>query len=155
MRKTFTAFYPSKKRDYNGNNYCQTEVLNVADDSSFKNNTIDNIPKDTLYVNSKKSNIYNKFNKTFSNFYKKCPNGVKNKLELKPDKDFHIDVTKRTFNNLLDYNKICATINNNNPQKVLRFMEPRSQYNNSMKVAFNFKPKPKSDKIKIKKIKIS
>lgn len=80
----------------------------------------------------------------------------KNKLEIKSDKDFHINVTKRAFNNILDYNRICSTINNNNKsQKGLRFIEPRSQYNNSMKVAFNFKPKPKTDKIIIKKIKIS
>jgi hypothetical protein len=154
MRKTFTAF-PRKERNYNVNNYCLTEVVKTADDSSFKNNTIDNIDKGTLYTNSKKSNNYNKYNKTFANFYKKYPNVAKNKLEIKSDKDFHIDVTKRTFNNLLDYNKISSTIKNNRPQNVLRFIEPRSQYNNAMKVAFNFKPKPKSDKIKIKKLIIS
>ena len=156
LRKTFTAFYPRKKKDYNENNYCKTEVFKTTDDSSFKNNTIDNISKVTLYENSKKSNINNKFNKTFTNLYKKCPNVVKNKLEIKSDKDFHINVTKRAFNNILDYNRICSTINDNNKsQKGLRFIEPRSQYNNSMKVAFNFKPKPKTDKIIIKKIKIS
>ena len=155
MRKTFTAFFPRKKRHYNENNYCQTEVLKTVDDSSFKNGTVDNIGNVTLYTNNKKGNNYNKFNKTYTNFYKKSPNVIKNKLELKPDKDFHIDVTKRTFNNLLDYNKICSTIKNNKPQKYLRFTEPKSQYNNTMKIAFNFKPKPKSDKIKIQKIKIS
>ena len=41
------------------------------------------------------------------------------------------------------------------PGNDLRFIDPRSNYNNRMKAAFNFKPKPKSDKIKLKKLIIS
>lgn len=155
MRKTFTAFYPKQKKDYNENIYCQTEVLKSNEDTSFKNNTIENIDNASLYANNLKGNNFKRFNKTFNNFYKKNQNNLKNKLEIRPDNDYLIDVTKRTFNNLLDYNKICSTISNTKPKNDLKFIDPRNKYNHTMKVAFNFKPKPKSDKIKIKKIKIS
>ena len=155
MGKTFTAFFPRKKKVFNENNYCQTEILKTTDDSSFKNDTIDNKDKSNLLTNNKKCNNYNKFNKTFTNFYKKTPNIARNRLLIKPDNDFHIDVTKRTFNNLLGYNKICSTLNNIKPKNDLRFIDPRNKNERQMTVAFNFKPKPKSNKIKIRKIKIS
>ena len=160
MRKTFTAFYPRKKKVYNKNNYYQTEVFKTMNDSSLKNDTIENInanksPLNTENKKDKNDKNYIRFNKTFTNFYKKNKNNSenqKNHLELKPDNDFLFNVNKRTFKNLLDYNKIYSIIK---PEKDLRFNEPKSKYNNRMKAAFNFKPKPKSDKIKIKKLIIS
>ena len=165
MRKTFTAFYPRKKKLYNGNNYCQTEIYKTMNDSSFKNDTIEsinvNVSKIPLNVKNKKeknNKNFIRFNNTISNFYKKNQNiseNSKDHLELKPDNDLHFNANKRTFKNLFNYNKICPTINYVKLQNDRRFNEPRSNYNSRMKAAFNFKPKPKSDKIKIKKLIIS
>jgi len=158
MRKTFTAFYPRKKKLYNGNNYCQTEIFKTINDSSFKNDTIENINandnKSPLNMINKKDKNNIRFNKTFTNFYKKNENS-KNHLELRPDDDFHFNANNRTFKNLFDYNKICSTINSIKPENNIKFIEPKNNYNGRMKAAFNFKPKPKSDKIKIKKLIIS
>ena len=165
MRKTFTAFYPRKKKVYNRNNYCQTEILKTMNDSSFKNDTIEkiniNVNKSPFNMNNKKDKNdknYTRFNKTFTNFYKKNKNileNSKNHLELRPENDIHFNANKRTFNNLFKYNKINSTINSIMPGNDLRFIDPRSNYNSRMKAAFNFKPKPKSDKIKLKKLIIS
>lgn len=161
MRKTFTGFYPRKKKEFNdinSNNYCMTEVFKDANDyQSIKNNTLENENKSNLCLNIKNKNGRNNpitFNRTCSNFYKKSLNPSKH-LELKHENDFHFDASKRTFKNLFDYNNKWATINNIRHENELKFIAPKNKSNKEMKVEFKFKPKPKSDKIKIKKIKVS
>ena len=161
MRKTFTGFYPRKKKgfnDINSNNYCYTEVFKDTNDyPSIKNNTLENENKANICLNIKNKNSRNKiitFNRTCNNFYKKNLNPNKH-LELKPENDFHFGESIKTFKNLFDYNNKWSTINTIRHENDLRFIAPKNINNKAMKVEFKFKPKPKSDKIKIKKIKIS
>ena len=156
MGKTFTGFYPRKKKEFNdinSNNYCCTEVFKETNDyPSIKNNTIENENKANLCENIKNISSRNKgitFNRTCNNFYKKKLSPSKH-LELKPDNDFNFDPSKKTFKNLFDYNNKWTTISNIRPENDLRFIDPKRKYNKAMKVKFKFKPKPKSDKIKIK-----
>ena len=147
MRKTHSDF-----------NIKNSKELNKSLNETSKNVEEPNFTKTTKIWNCRDRNFKSlepkkyKFSKTCNNFYKN-KNNYKT-LNIKTyDDDFHFNVTNRTFKKLFDYNKICSTINYIRPENDLRFIDPRSKYNRTMKVTFNFKPKPKSDKIKIQKIK--
>ena len=59
-------------------------------------------------------------------------------------------VNDKTFNKYFDYNKVNLGIN----KPEFKFTEPKTTNNHKMKVAFNFKKKPKGEKFKIKNIKL-
>ena len=151
MGRTFTAVN-FKTNDKEVNN--SQEEFKTCDESDNKTKTIINWQnKEKKMDNIKMNNSNtNKFSKTCENFRKN--KSEKKGLRIKTDDDeFYFNVTKRKFKKFFDYNKICSTINYIRPKNDLRYIDPRSKYNRTMKVTFNFKPKPKSDKIKIKKIK--
>ena len=154
MRKTFTGFY---SRNYNGIKNLKEDykTIDVVDCNSkpsplchIKDKNKDNIK---ISYRNKKDSL--KFNKTLENFNKKKLN--LNGLKIDTGDDFQFNITNRNFKKLIDYKKICSTVNYIRPDNDLRFIDPRSKYNRTMKVTFNFKPKPKSERIKIKKIKAS
>ena len=135
-------------------NNTKNETFKSINDPDFNKTTNNWVNKNnSLEVDNYNKKTYPKFNKTCDNFNRKKYNSKD--LEIKTEEDFHFNVTNRTFKKLFDYNKICSTINYIKPENDLRFIDPRSKYNRTMKVTFNFKPKPKSDKIKIQKVKVS
>jgi len=153
MRKTFTGFNLKNSKELNNSN--NEEELKTSRDVDFNAKTATNwynkIKKiKNMKVNNRNNRKLNKFSKTYDNFNIKNYNSKE--LKIKTDDDFHFNITNRKFNKFFDYNKICSTINYIKPENDLRYIDPRSKYNRLMKVAFNFKPKPKSDKIKIKTI---
>ena len=159
MRKTFTGFHIKGSQEFS---HYQNDISKSKEEQDFSKTTTNWKTKDINYKNCKtieetKNNKKNiKFSKTCNNFYKKKFNSKDLKIKTDDiDKDFHFNVTNRTFKKFFDYNKICSTINYIRPENDLRFIDPRSKYNRKMKIAFNFKPKPKIDKIEIKKIKVS
>ena len=155
MRKTYSGFNIKDSKELNN---VKNEAFKSIDEPELsktaynwnnpnKNNSVDVENK----INNKK---FLHFNKTCDNFNRKKFNPKELKIKTDDD-DFHFNVTNRTFKKFFDYNKICSTINYIKPENDLRFIDPRSKYNRTMKVTFNFKPKPKSDKMKIQKIKVS
>jgi hypothetical protein len=84
-------------------------------------------------------NFHNKFGKKRHNLCIKTD--AENSFKLSHMND-------KTFNKYLDYNKFYQGINDHKNE--LKFTEP----NHKMKVSFNFKQKPKNEKIKIKNIQI-
>ena len=154
MRKTYTGFNLKENK----------ELINSKDENS-KDNEEHDFAKTTNYWNnqvkkfksldSKYKNRAIKFSKTCNNFYNKNPNDKELKIKIDDiDNNFNFNVTNRTFKKFFDYNKICSTINYIKPENDLRYIDPRSKYNRTMKVTFNF-PKTKGNKIKIQKIKVS
>ena len=155
MRKIITTFNFKNNKEFNNSN---KEEYKTIDDDNINSKTTNNWFKknkinDNLQVNNHNKKKILKFNKTCGNFHKRKLDS--RDLMLKADDDFHFNITNRKFKKFFDYNKICSTINYIRPENDLRFIDPRSKYNRLMKVTFNFKPKPKSDIIKIKKIKTS
>ena len=153
MRKTFTGFNLKNSKELNNSN--NEEELKTSRDVDYNAKTTTNWYNKVktiknMKVNNRNNRKLNKFSKTCDNFYTKKHNSKE--LKIKTDDDFHFNITNRKFNKFFDYNKICSTINYIRPENDLRYIDPRSKYNRLMKVAFNFKPKPKSDKIKIKTI---
>ena len=63
-------------------------------------------------------------------------------------------VNDKTFNKYFDYNKTITGFNSKMPRNEFKFVDPKERFNRRMKCTFNFKPKPKIDKIKIKKLHI-
>ena len=134
MRKTFTGFNIKNSKEF-GNNI--NEASKTEEEPNFAKTTKNWNYKDRNYKSLDNKNY--KFSKTCDNFHKKKKNSKT--LKIKTNDDFHFNVTNRTFKKLFDYNKICSTINYIKPENDLRFIDPRSKYNRTMKVAFNFKPK--------------
>jgi hypothetical protein len=149
MGKTSIGFKYKNNKEFN--NFKTEEYKNMeGEDFSKTSKNWYNFKNENSLTSRK--NKFHKFNKTCDNFHKKKIN-TKN-LKINTD-DFDFNVTNKTFRKLFNYDKICSTLNYIKPKNDLRFIDPRSKYNRKMKVLFNFKPKPKSDKIKIQKIKIS
>ena len=139
------------KWEFNKN---KNETFKSIDDPVFYKTTNNfNNKNNSIDIDSYNKKNYPNFNKTCDNFHRNKFNSKE--LKIKTDDDFHFNVTNRTFKKFFDYNKICSTINYIKPENDLRFIDPRSKYNRTMKVTFNFKPKPKSNKMKIQKIKVS
>ena len=138
---------------FNSNKF-KTEVFKTMDEEeSIKlSNNYQNNDKNENYL-TPRNNKDIRFSKTCENFHKK--KFKSRNLNIKTDEDFDFKITNKTFKKLFDYNKICSTLNYVKPKNDLRFIDPRSKYNRKMKVLFNFKPKPRSEKIKIQKIKVS
>jgi hypothetical protein len=151
MRKTYTGFNLKDSKEFN-NGHDENYKVNEEHDFAKTTNNWNNQDKKFKSLDSKFKNRNIKFNKTCNNFYNKNSNSKE--LKIKIDDDFHFNVTNRTFKKFFDYNKICSTINYIKPENDLRYIDPRSKYNRTMKVTFNF-PKSKGNKIKIQKIKVS
>jgi hypothetical protein len=115
--------------------------------------------------NKKRSNKLMKISKTCAEFFK-------NRLGKKDNKDFvglNSDSDMLSFDNsnkknTLDYKnksnkKLFLSPSPSNyikEENDLRFIDPRSKYNRTMKINFNYKPRPKDIRIlKIKKIKVN
>ena len=153
MRKTYTGFNLKDNKELNN---CQDEN-SKANEHDFAKTTNNWNNQDTKFksLDSKYKHRNIKFNKTCNNFYNKNSNAKDLKIKIDDTNDsFHFNVTNRTFKKFFDYNKICSTIGYIKPENDLRYIDPRSKYNRTMKVTFNF-PKPKANKIKIQKIKVS
>ena len=154
MQKTYSGLNIKDSKEFNNIKNEAFKSIDEPELSKTTNNWNNANKNNSLDV---ENNINNKkflhFNKTCDNFHRKKFNPKE--LKIKTDDDFHFNITNRTFKNFFDYNKICSTINYIKPENDLRFIDPRSKYNRTMKVTFNFKPKPKSDKMKIQKIKVS
>ena len=157
MRKTFSGFYIKDNKEFSKspNEATKSKGDEFAKTTVNWNNRDNNYKSSIEETKNNSSNKKVKFNKTCDAFYRKKINSKDLKIKTEEDDDFHFNVTNKPFKKFLDYNKICSTINYIKPENDLRFIDPRSKYNRKMKIAFNFKPKPKSDKIKIQKIKIS
>ena len=153
MRKTFTGFKIKDSKEFNNNKNEAFKSIDNPDFSKTTNNFNIKNNNNSLDIDNYNKKNYLKFNKTCDNFHRNKFNSKD--LKIKTDDDFHFNVTNRTFKKFFDYNKICSTINYIKPENDLRFIDPRSKYNRTMKVTFNFKPKPKSNKMKIQKIKVS
>lgn len=151
MRKTFSGFNPKNSKEFNNVKNEAFKSLEEHDLLKTANN-FNNSNKNNNSIEAENNNKCFKFNKTCDGFHRKQLNTKD--LKIKIDDDFHFNITKRPFEKFLDYNKICSTINYIKPENDLRFIDPRSKYNRTMKVTFNFKPKPKSHKMKIQKIKV-
>lgn len=151
MRKTFSGFNPKNSKEFNNIKNEAFKSLEEHDLLKTANN-FNNSNKNNNSIEAENNNKCFKFNKTCDGFHRKQLNTKD--LKIKIDDDFHFNITKRPFEKFLDYNKICSTINYIKPENDLRFIDPRSKYNRTMKVTFNFKPKPKSHKMKIQKIKV-
>lgn len=151
MRKTFSGFNPKNSKEFNNVKNEAFKSLEEHDLLKTANN-FNNSNKNNNSIETENNNKCFKFNKTCDGFHRKQLNTKD--LKIKIDDDFHFNITKRPFEKFLDYNKICSTINYIKPENDLRFIDPRSKYNRTMKVTFNFKPKPKSHKMKIQKIKV-
>ena len=157
MRRTFTSFNVKNSLDNTNSN--REEEKGTIDDNKLKTdyNWYDSKKNENNFVkiNNREMKI---FNKTCENFNTRRKYNSKKSLKIKTDDDCHFNITKNNlkyFFNTDKINKICSTINYIKPENDLRYIDPRSKYNRVMKVTFNFKPKPKSDIIKIKKIKTS
>ena len=153
MRKTFTGFNIKDSKEFNKNKNETFKSIEHPEFSKTTNNFNIKNNNNCLNIDNYNNKKYLKFNKTCDNFHRNKFNSKD--LKIKTDDDFHFNVTNRTFKKFFDYNKICSTINYIKPENDLRFIDPRSKYNRTMKVTFNFKPKPKSNKMKIQKIKVS
>jgi len=154
MRKTYSGFNLKDSKEFNN---CQDEnhKTNEEHDYAKTSNDWNKQEKKFKSLDSKYKNRNIKFNKTCNNFYNKNGNAKDLKIKIDDTNDnFHFNVTNRTFKKFFDYNKICSTINYIKPENDLRYIDPRSKYNRTMKVTFNF-PKPNANKIKIQKIKVS
>ena len=147
----FASFNTKNSKEFNNPKNETFKSINDPDFSKTTNNWINK--NNSLDIDNDKKRNYPKFSKTCDNFNRKKFNSQD--LKINTEEDFHFNVTNRNFKKLFDYNKICSTINYIKPENDLRFIDPRSKYNRTMKVTFNFKPKPKSDKMKIKKVKLS
>ena len=135
-------------------NNTKNETFKSINDPDFYKTTNNWVNKNnSLEIENYNKKTYPKFSKTCDNFNRKKYNSKD--LKIKTEDDFHFNVTNRTFKKFFDYNKICSTINYIKPENDLRFIDPRSKYNRTMKVTFNFKPKPRSNKMKIQKVKVS
>jgi len=154
MRKTYSGFNLKDSKEINN---CQDENCKTNREYDFAKtaNNWNKQEKKFKSLDSKYKNRNIKFNKTCNNFYNKNGNAKDLKIKIDDTNDnFHFNVTNRTFKKFFDYNKICSTINYIKPENDLRYIDPRSKYNRTMKVTFNF-PKPNANKIKIQKIKVS
>ena len=150
IRRTYTNFNSKDIKEFINDQDENSKVNETPDFSKTTNNW--NNDKKYKNLDTKYKNRNCKFNKTCKNFYDKNSNNKD--LKIKIDNDFQFNITNRPFQKFFDYKKICSTINYIKPENDLRYFDPRSKYNRTMKVAFNF-PKPKNNKIKIQKLKVS
>ena len=114
-----------------------------------KNNTIEGYESKNRY----------KYDKNFKNGYKTICNFYNNKSRKKRNLTINIDeennmkfnhANNKTFNKYFDFNKTVTNFNSRMARNGFKFMDPEESLNRKMKVTFNFKTKPKIDKIKIK-----
>jgi len=116
-----------------------------------KDNMITEYNNKNRYINEKE---FNKGFNTICNFHNKFRK-KKNNLFIKTNDDnngkFNL-IDDRSFNKYFDYNRTYTGFNNHKTQ--FKFTDPKMTNSHRMKVAFNFRQKPKGNKIKIKNIKL-
>ena len=147
IKKSYSDFAKVRKKFMTINN----ENQKGTNDENKKNNDV------IKEYKSKNCGDYEKefkqgFN-TVCNFHNKFANKRKN-LAIKTNEDENIKfnhVDDKTFNKYFDYNKTCYGIKN--PKREFKFTDPKTTNDHKMKVAFNFKQKPKK-KFNINNIKI-
>ena len=147
IKKSYSDFAKVRKKFMTINN----ENQKGTNDENKKNNDV------IKEYKSKNCGDYEKefkqgFN-TVCNFHNKFANKRKN-LAIKTNDDENIKfnhVDDKTFNKYFDYNKTYYGIKN--PKREFKFTDPKTTTDHKMKVAFNFKQKPKK-KFNINNIKI-
>ena len=137
VRKKFMTIKKKKKKGTNDENKKNNDVI-----KEYKSKNCGDYEKE----------FKQGFN-TICNFHNKFANKRKN-LAIKTNDDENIKfnhVDDKTFNKYFDYNKTCYGIKN--PKREFKFTDPKTTTDHKMKVAFNFKQKPKK-KFNINNIKI-
>ena len=97
------------------------------------------------YINEK---LFRKGFNTICNFHNKFRK-KKNNLFIQTNYDNNMNfnhISNKKFKKYLDFNKTYSGINNQKTQ--FKFTEPKVNNDHKMKIAFNFKQKPKEEKIK-------
>ena len=115
-----------------------------------RDNMITEYNNKNRYISEKE---FNRGFNTICNFHNKFRKN-KNSLFIKTNDDnnakFNL-IDDRSFNKYFDYNRTYTGFNH---KTQFKFTDPKMNNSHKMKVAFNFKKKPKGNKIKIKNIKL-
>ncbi len=172
------------KNDFSPKKYVTAETLNVFERCGSHylkktRNEGNNMPHLPSKNNSNLNSIDNNKKRKVLKSNKTCAEFFENRLGKKNNKEFFgFNSDMKLFDNINSINSI-NTINKNNildcknknkkntflsPTKYnyikeendLRFIDPRSKYNRTMKINFNYKPRPKNIRLlKIKKINVN
>ena len=129
---------PNNNNDISGNK-CEEEKKNNKDYMTVGYNN------NGEYINEK---LFRKGFNTICNFHNKFGK-KKNNLFIQTNYDNNMNfnhISNKKFKKYLDFNKTYSGINNHKTQ--YKFTDPKLINNHKMKIAFNFKQKPKEEKIK-------
>ena len=129
---------PNENNDISSNK-CEEEKKNNKDYMTVGYNN------NGEYINEK---LFRKGFNTICNFHNKFGK-KKNNLFIHTNYDNNMNfnhISNKKFKKYLDFNKTYSGINNHKTQ--YKFTDPKLINNHKMKIAFNFKQKPKEEKIK-------
>ena len=147
-KKGFKKFRPINTEISKDNSGMKSDNNEEENKNCVRNRMIREYRNKNKFIDEKE---FKKGFNTLSNFHNKFRN-KRNNLFINTNDDNSAkfnQVDDKTFNKYFDYNKTYTGFNKHKAQ--FKFTDPN---NNKMKVAFNFKQKPKGEKIKIKNIKL-
>ena len=150
LKKMLKKKYEISSNNDSGNN---SGKCNNEESKNNINNTTEGNKSRNVHKNDKS---FTKGFNTICNFYNN--KGKKTKYltintEGENNNNFN-HISEKSFKKCFDYNKTISGFNCKMPRNDFKFTDPKERFKHKMKVAFNFKSKPKTDKIKLTNTKI-